>query len=188
MGINGDERPADLDADKELIARVRELRGKAAQQIGMCKDWRKVDEECPMMPMTALMSPATNPECHIQSRLFLDNRCHTSMAGTGATCTAACSRIRGSIVNELMTPSGLKETVLNIQHPMGYIDVVVKTKPESADQVEPEFETLSFVRTSRRIMDARLYVPDDVLDCLDRPTNGVNGMNGHANGVNGTMH
>ncbi|KIV95198.1 hypothetical protein PV10_02877 [Exophiala mesophila] len=178
LGIQGNERPGDLDKDAALIARVKELRGKAAVIAGMCKDWELVDEQSPMLPMVTLVSPSTDPEFHLQSRLFLDNKCHTSMAGTGSICTAACSRIPGTIVHRLMSEAGLQETTLKIQHPSGSIPVVVISKPLKEGKV-PDFETLSFVRTARRIFDGNIYIPDNVKDCFPA----VNGVNGHTNGV-----
>lgn len=166
LGIRGDETSGDLDADAALIARVKELRGKAAQKVGMCQDWELVDTQSPMLPMVALVSPPTKDSgSHVQSRLFLDNRCHTSMAGTGSICTAACSRIPGSVVNRILTDRDLKETTLNIQHPSGNIPVVVMSSLAPGAAV-PEFQSLSFVRTSRRFLDGNLYVPDNVKDCF----------------------
>lgn len=172
LGIQGNERPGDLDKDAALIARVKELRGKAAAIVGMCKDWELVDTQSPMLPMVTLVSPATDSEFQLQSRLFLDNKCHTSMAGTGAICTAACSRIPGTTVNSLMSEAGLQETTLKIQHPSGNIPVVVISKPGKQGNI-PDFQSLSFVRTSRRILDGNIYIPDNVKDCFSAP-------NGHA--------
>lgn len=86
LGIAGNETSATINNNKALMARVKELRGKGAHIVRMCKDWQSVDEESPMLPMVVLVSPATSADAHIQSRLFLDNKCHTSMAGTGAIC------------------------------------------------------------------------------------------------------
>lgn len=167
LGIVGNEPPSTLDKDTALIARIKEVRGKAAQAVGMCKDWQLVDEQSPMLPMVALVSPATSPECDVQSRLFLDNKCHTSMAGTGAICTAACSRITGSVVNAVMAKVNLEEkSTFRIQHPLGMMPIVVETSPSQDQGSTPTFESLSFIRTARRIMDGRLYVPSDVLDCV----------------------
>lgn len=159
--LAGDEEPGDLDYHHDIIAKVKELRGKAAQLVGMCKDWTNVDAESPMLPMVALLSPPTDKEGHIQSRLFLDNKCHTSMAGTGATCSAACSRIPGTVVDQVVDPRCLNENVFNIQHPLGIMPVAVKIK-EHDGEGEPEFETLSFIRTARRIAKGELDVPDDI--------------------------
>lgn len=35
LGISGSEEPADLNAEKDVIARVKEVRGKAAELVGM---------------------------------------------------------------------------------------------------------------------------------------------------------
>ena len=178
MGIKGNENPADLDKNTSLIAKVRELRGKAAQKVGMCEDWKLVDKQSPMIPMVALVSSATKAECHVQSRLFLDNKCHTSMAGTGAICTAACSRIDGSVINKLLSKENLQKDTLEIQHPLGQIPVVAKAQSTYGQKV-PHFETLSFVRTARRILDASLYVPADVEDCFDVAGNETVQLNGN---------
>lgn len=162
LGINGNEAPGVLDKDSPLIAKVKELRGKVAQAVGMCKNWENVDTESPALPMVALVSPATTPEGHIQSRLFLDNKCHTAMAGTGSVCHAACSRIPGTIVNQMLRPGTEKENVLNIQHPSGIMPAAVTLKNAPTGGQVPDFKTLSFVRTARRILKGDIDVPDNV--------------------------
>lgn len=170
LGLQGDELAADLDNDHQTLARIKELRGKAAVRAGMCQNWELVDEQSPMLPMVAVVSRSLDPGCQIQSRLFLDNKCHTAMAGTGAICTAACSRISGSVVNRLLSELDIQQSTLNIQHPSGRMAVVVMVTP-NADPEEaavPTYKSLSFVRTARRILDARLYIPDDVKDCVPK--------------------
>jgi 2-methylcitrate dehydratase PrpD len=168
LQIRGDESPESLNHNAPFLARVKELRGKAAQLVGMCDDWEKVDQQSPFLPFVVLLSKPTTPGCHVQSRLFLGQECHTAMAGTGAICHAACSRIRGSVVNQFLTAEGRGESTFNIQHPIGTMPVVVKTKNEKDDI--PTFETLSFIRTARRILDGRLCVPDNVKDCVEDGT------------------
>lgn len=162
LGINGNEAPGVLDKKSGLIAEVKELRGKAAQAVGMCKNWEHVDTESPGLPMVALVSPATRPEGHVQSRFFLDNKCHTAMAGTGSVCHAACSRIPGTIVNQMLRPGTEKENVLNIQHPSGFLPAAVTLQNAPGDGHVPDFKTLSFVRTARRILKGEIDVPDNV--------------------------
>ena len=160
---------------------MKEFRGKVAQKVGMCDDWRLVDEQAPMIPMVTLVSSASNPTADVQARLFLDNKCHTSMAGTGSICTAACSRIMGSVVNTTLSDRRLEKDTLEIQHPLGVIPVVVKSTPQKGNPV-PNYETLSFIRTSRRIMDGKIYVPAEVKDCFsqglkqDSAANGISPM------------
>jgi hypothetical protein len=180
LGIAGNETPVDINSDKELIARVKEVRGKAAQRVGMCKDWQKVDEESPMLPMVALVSVPTMKDAHLQSRLFLDNRCHTTMAGTGGVCTAACSRLPGSVVESVIDPEHLKADSLQIQHPSGILPVSVTTESSGEESV-PTFKSLSFVRTARYIFQGDIMVPEDLPNVWSEPAH----FNGHAapNGV-----
>jgi len=41
--------------------------------------------------------------------VFIDNKTHTSMAGTGAICHTACSRAPGTVVNKLKRAGCEKE-------------------------------------------------------------------------------
>ena len=152
--------------DDSVIRSVKELRGKAAELVGMCSHWEKVDEESPMLPMVALVAPPAESgdnaqDGDLQSRIFLDNKCHTSMAGTGAICHAACSRIPETVVNRMLKDGSVEANLLNIRHPGGIMPVAVEVK--KADKgVEVEFDTLSFVRTARRILKGEIDVPEDM--------------------------
>ena len=178
MGVSGHETAEALTENRGLLDRVREVRGKAAQLVDLCQDWRKVDEESPFMPMLVIVSePAQdNPEAHMSGRLFLDNMCHPSMAGTGSVCTAAMSRTLGSLVYEQVGKKARMQNVLNIAHALGIIPVAVEVERESVDTEAPAFSSLSFIRTSRRLMDGKVYVPRSIFDSA---TNGVNGVNGY---------
>ncbi|KAF2172212.1 hypothetical protein M409DRAFT_62969 [Zasmidium cellare ATCC 36951] len=148
FGLQGNEHPRAINEDKGLLKRVREFRGKAAHSVGLCREPSTVDEDSPILPMIALISEPSQEDAHIQSRLFLDNACHSAMAGAGATCTAACSRMPGSLVAQLMSQSALKDKVFNVQHPSGVLPISIDTEG-SGDDGMPIFKTLSFVRTAR---------------------------------------
>ena len=104
------------------------MRGRAAQLVDLCKDWRNVDKESPYMPMLVIVSEPLKDDidAHMSGRLFLDNMCHPSMAGTGSVCTAAMSRTRGSLVYEVVGKKARSHNVLNISHPLGIIPVAVE--------------------------------------------------------------
>lgn len=160
LGISGYEPPAEIDRNETLIAIIKQLRGKVACKVGMCKDWARVDEESPMIPMVALVSPATEDGAHLQSRLFLDNRCHSSMAGTVGICTAACSRAQWTVVYDMINPMDFKSKMLNIQHPSGILPISVHQNYCTGTDNEPIFGALSFVRTARYIFQGSLFIPD----------------------------
>ena len=178
MRVSGQETAEAMTEDRGLLDRVREVRGKAAQLVGLCENWENVDQESPYMPMLNIISepPANDPEAHMTGRLFLDNMCHPSMAGTGSVCTTAMSRTKGSLVYDLVGNKARTEKVLNIAHPLGVIPVAVEIEEQTADTEKPAFTTLSFIRTSRRLMDGKVYVPKDI---FESSVNGVNGVNGH---------
>jgi 2-methylaconitate cis-trans-isomerase PrpF/2-methylcitrate dehydratase PrpD len=189
LGMSCHESADSLTENNSLIARIKELRGKACQLVGRCTDWRKVDEESPFIPFPVIVGPAPDQDkgAHLSARLFLDNMCHPSMAGTGSCCTTACSRIKGSVVfNQVGEKAGL-ENEFRISHPLGIIPIAVNVKEGTALTTKPEFNTLSFIRTSRRIMDGKVYVPKDIFE--GQPVingvqeNGAPPMSGLTNGV-----
>ncbi|KIW19930.1 hypothetical protein PV08_00505 [Exophiala spinifera] len=181
LGVSGYESAAELTGNKALIQAAKELRGRAAALAGMCRNWDKVDEQSPFVPMPVLVAPppSVHPEAHVSGRLFLDNMCHESMAGTGSVCFAACSRIRGSVVFDIVGEKAGWRGTFNIAHPVGVMPVAVEVEESSTDRGNPKFLTLSFIRTARRLMDGRIYVPTETLDDAAE-------TNGHAP-PNGTL-
>jgi 2-methylcitrate dehydratase PrpD len=172
MGISGDQTADQINSDCALISRCKELRGKASQLLGLCTDWEKVDEQSPGLPMVVLVSPSPegNNEGHVVSRLLLNNSCHDTMAGTGAICTAACGWVKGSVVNRQLKGGVMPEELFKISHPLGQIPVMVKRTSDRGDGItatnitNPDFSVLAILRTSRRIMDGYVYVPNDIWD------------------------
>ena len=92
------------------------------------------------------------------------------MAGTGATCLAAASRIPGSIAQRMLPadarsengPADATPPNLRIGHPMGVMDVLVSIDSAS-EGTEIRYATLGFVRTARRLMAGTAYLPADSL-------------------------
>lgn len=162
FGISGNEDSKTLNSNKQLIDDVREFRGRAAEMVGLVSSWERVDEEAPNLPYVILLSESPSTDSGVQARLFLDNHCHTSMAGAGATCAAACSKIKGSLVHQLATPVIKVAGEFKVAHPLGYIPIAVKTKTPLEEDHLPEFETLSFVRTARRLAKGELFIPGDL--------------------------
>lgn len=164
MGITATESAREINTNGDLIARCKELRGKAAHLVGMCDDWEKADTQSPGLPLLCMVAAPDSEEGDLNARLLLNNSCHDSMAGTGACCIGACSRVQGSIANQAMRPSALSANVLQINHPLGVMPVWVETAESEIGRMEGVFKTLSFVRTARRIMEGMAYVPEEVWD------------------------
>ncbi len=174
VGLEGSELPDAFAGDPNLIERLREVRGKAAQLIGFCDDWRDVDRQSPGLPLLVAVSEpkayrtmrgqTVEPNAaDMRARLVWYNKCHESMAGTGSMCTAAASRLPGSVANRVIGAPAAAKDKLRIGHPMGVMTVNVQADPAN-ELGGMSFSALSFSRTARRIMDGFVYVPRDTMD------------------------
>ncbi|KAJ5179733.1 hypothetical protein N7492_002943 [Penicillium capsulatum] len=159
FNITGYETAAELTSNRDWREKCQELRGKVAVLLSLTDDWRSWDQISAFAPLPIFVAPPEDPSRgHLSARLFLDHMCHESMAGTGAVCTAACSRIPGSVVSQVIGKAA-ELTSLDIVHPIGVMNVHVQTEEEPGPDGLPVFQTLSFLRTARRIMDGTVYVP-----------------------------
>lgn len=172
IGLTGSELPEDINGNQPLVEKLREIRCKSAERLGFCDDWRDAETRAPQGPLIVMVAP---PEDYrsmrsepvlagamdLRARLVFYNKCHESMAGTGSMCTAAASRIAGSVVHRALGAPPNGSDVLRIGHPLGVMRVTVKARP--ANMVGGvEFEALGFGRTARHIMQGTVYVPNSV--------------------------
>ncbi|KAK1657560.1 PrpF protein [Colletotrichum godetiae] len=151
LGIQGNEAVSAIDSNSQLNTRIREVRGRTYEKLGRCNDWKQVGDQSPMLPMVALVSKATSEEGDVQARLFLDNHCHPSMAGTGGVCTTAVSRIEGPVLNCLLKPSALARSTLQTQHPVGHLPMSIETRAGGQGGKLPTFRVLGFIRTHCKV-------------------------------------
>ena len=164
MEILGTESASQITKDSALISRCKELRGKAAQLIGMCEDWKKVDDQSPGLPFVVLVGhTGTNHKvADLNARLIFANACHDTMAGTAAVCLAACSREQGTVVSGELADGALRKDTLRIGHPEGAMSVLVKATAVTTGPHVDQFDILAFERTARRIMTGTVFIPKQV--------------------------
>ena len=146
LGVNGDETPADLEADAGLAERLRRLRLEAARVMGMG------DVADATVPKLVLLAPPRAGGA-IATRSFLPVRVHTSIGVLGALTVGAGVLAEGSVGTGLavMPPPGAS---LRIEHPSGHFDV------EVAVDSGPEGFTVTksaALRTARKIFDGRVF-------------------------------
>jgi 2-methylaconitate cis-trans-isomerase PrpF len=167
LGLSGSELPEAISADAALMTTIGEIQAKTGQLFGVWPDWRQVHN--PGFPLLVMVAPSadypdSNGDVHatdsmdLRARLVFVNRCHDSMAGTGAVCLAAASRINGSVPHRMLERGVEESDGLRIGHPLGVMEVVVALGTET-DCGEPGFAKLGFARTARRLMDGLAYVP-----------------------------
>ncbi|SFN29314.1 2-methylaconitate cis-trans isomerase PrpF family protein [Variovorax sp. OV329] len=168
LGLSGSELPPDISADRALIEAIGEIQAKAGERIGLYKHWK--DVHLPGLPLAVMVAPPadyvdTNREtvkaadCDLRARLVFLGKCHDSMAGTGSMCTAAASRVPGTLVNAAVGERSCTDT-LRIGHPLGVMTVKVIARAGDTPAAT-RFDALGLQRTARRLMAGTVYVPRD---------------------------
>jgi 2-methylaconitate cis-trans-isomerase PrpF len=151
LGKTGHETKSELDADRDLLARLEQLRLEAARLMGMGDATGKV------LPKVALLGTPRFGGT-LSSRYFVPWDCHAAHAAAGATCVAAACCIPGSVAADLvpLAPAGATERVVAIEHPAGKIDTVVRFEG-SADGAVPRIASAGIVRTARPLFSGQVY-------------------------------
>jgi 2-methylaconitate cis-trans-isomerase PrpF len=154
MGKTGYESKAELDADKEFIARFEALRRKAGALMGMGDVSEKV------VPKVGLLAAPRGPVpaggAAITSRYFVPWNCHAAHAVTGALCVGAAIMLPGTIAGKVVeAPAGPFADIV-IEHPTGSMGVAIETVGEGAAKT---IKGGSFLRTSRLLFAGEVFVP-----------------------------
>ena len=157
LGLRGDEMPSVIEGDPALIALTNEIRGRVGQLLGFWPDWRA--GPFPAMPMIVIVAPAgTASSVDLTARLLYLGRCHPTMAGTGAICLAAASRVPGTVVH-LAAGRSHDAPILRIGHPKRSLGCESPGRTVDISGADAVRSDLGFARTARRLMEGRLYLP-----------------------------
>jgi methylitaconate Delta-isomerase len=170
LGFSGIEGPND-DRVLKSLDRIELIRGTVSKLLGLASEATKARTESPTRPMIAFVSPAASytsftdgarigkDEIDFVSRLFFMQTMHKTYPGTGTVCTGAAALIEGTIVHRVCSPRAFHTKVVRIGHPSGTIsiEVDVANGPDG-----PQLKLAAFGRTSRRIMEGFVYVPEEL--------------------------
>lgn len=167
LGMTGSELPDAISADRALIETLGEIQTKMGQRVGLYKNWR--DVHLPGLPLAVLVAPTADfadvngtmqkaGDMDLRARLVFLGKCHDSMAGTGSMCTAAASRVPGSVVHNAVGSERAGTHTLRIGHPLGVMEVKVVAEA-GATPSQTSFSALGLTRTARRLMAGEVYVP-----------------------------
>lgn len=169
VGLKGTESPAELDADKGLLARLEMIRGAGATRMGMASAPEAARDESPATPILGIVSPPAAYRSHLDgaevaaddidlvSRLMFMQITHKTYAGTSTACTGVAARIPGSIVHQAARPRDAVE--LRIGHPAGVIDTQSDVVLDGEGR-NYGVRRATLGRTARRILDGTVYLED----------------------------
>ena len=164
FGLTGRERPAELDANAALLARIEALRLQAGQRMGLG------DVSGSVVPKPVLVSAGDAPNS-ITSRYFTPHKCHASHAVTGAIGVATAFALPGTVASGVARSPGRHPLV--VLHPAGQIDVEVEIDG-SGDAAT--VQSAALVRTARKIMQGMLHLPGYVFPPAPEATDAVAGV------------
>jgi len=167
LGLSGIEGPFDQGVINSLDT-IELIRGTVAKLLGFVDDAAKARTESPTYPMIATVSEPANytsftdgsrieaGQIDFVSRYFFMQEMHKTYPGTGTVCAGAAALIEGTLVNRVCSERASKEKIVRIGHPSGTIEIEV----DVANTAEgPRLTMAAFGRTSRRIMEGFVYVP-----------------------------
>jgi 2-methylaconitate cis-trans-isomerase PrpF len=168
VGLSGTEGPFDQKVTKALD-KIELIRGNLSKMLGLAKDASKARIQSPTLPMIAFVTepvgytsftdgtPIEKEEIDFVSRLFFMQIMHKTYPGTGTVCTGVAAMIEGTLVHRVCSPTAREKKTVRIGHPSGIISIEVDVHNTATG---PELKMAAFGRTSRRIMEGFVYVPE----------------------------
>jgi 2-methylaconitate cis-trans-isomerase PrpF len=149
LGLTGYEGRAEIDGNKEVLARIEAIRMEAGRRMG----FGDVSES--VMPKVGLLSRPRGTGA-ITSRYLTPHKLHAAHAVTGAVCVATACLLEGSVAYPLATRPGGNPCTIWIEHPSGMVDVRMETTGEGPTLAVYK---AGILRTARPIMRGEVFVP-----------------------------
>ena len=168
LNFSGIEGPLDQKVIDSLD-KIELIRGTAAKMIGLADDPTQARIKTPAIPLLVFVSPVAPytsftdghrieaGEIDFVARLFYMQEMHKTYAGTGTVCTGAAAMIEGTLVNQVTSLKAKETGLVRIGHPGGVIPIEVEVE-KRADGFH--LKKAAFGRSSRRIMEGFVYVPE----------------------------
>ena len=167
LGLDGTERPEDLDGRSGLPARLEAIRAAAAVRMGLARTPEEAGRTSAAVPKIAILAPPAGyrtlagetVEPHavdLVARVVSMGKVHRAFALTGAMCLAVAARIPGTVAHEAAALPGAAGDV-RIGHPSGVLPVAAAVRP--GPDGAPVAQTVTVYRTARRLMEGSVLVP-----------------------------
>ena len=146
FGIDGDEAPSVLEANRAFRERLESIRLRAGELMNLG------DVSEATLPKMTLVSAARQGG-HICTRTFIPHRCHDAIGVLGAVSVATALRLPGGVGSELLRPSD-DPNLVEIEHPTG----TFAARVEIGDGPDgPLVGRSGIVRTARKLFDGIVF-------------------------------
>ena len=146
--------PAVLNKDDALLARVEELRGRAAQLAGVVPNWREAHASAPVIPKVVFVQTpdADDTEADILTLGVSMGKFHHALPMTAALCLGAAAAVPGTVAALV---ARAHDGPLRLRHPKG---VVVVTADVDTTGRLPLVRSVGVVRTARLLMAGEVWI------------------------------
>jgi 2-methylaconitate cis-trans-isomerase PrpF len=166
LGLDGTERPHDLDGRTGLPARLEAIRAAGAVHMGLARTSEEATRSSAAVPKIALLATpvayrtlagaTVEPQAvDLVARMVSMGKAHRAFALTGAMCLAVAARIPGTVAQEAASLAGASGDV-RIGHPSGVLSVAAAVEPGAGGP--PVAQTVTVYRTARRLMEGFVLV------------------------------
>jgi 2-methylaconitate cis-trans-isomerase PrpF len=176
FGFSGNEGPLELEAAVDRLADADAVRRHVAAEMGWASSPENAQKESPLTPAIVLVSPAQSwveygsrlnrvaNDCDFTARSVSARFAHKAYPVTGSVCTGVAAALRGSVVNDVVSPEARVGGRYRVAHPSGVIDVVIDL---DQDRDEVLVRKGAVIRTARRLLEGFVYASKERLPFLD---------------------
>ena len=152
VGLEGTEKPTDLEARPDVIAKLEALRVAGALRMGVAASEEEARTKVRNIPQVGIVSAPRDADSHITVRMMSTGQPHRATPLTGAMCLASAMRLPGSIPASVARLPSDFDADLVIAHPTGKLPVAAKVR-------DGHVEEAVVYRTARRLMEGSVLVP-----------------------------
>ena len=172
LNLSGIEGPLDQNTI-DALDKIELIRGTVAKLLGFVDDAAKARTQSPTHPMIFTVRGSVGytsftdgtrieaEDLDFVSRNYFMQEMHKTHPGTGTVCSGAAAMIEGTLVNRVCDPRAMQTKTVRIGHPSGKISIEVDVA-KAADGFH--LKKAAFGRTSRRIMEGFVYIPENLFD------------------------
>lgn len=163
IGLTGTELPSEIDRIPGKLELLEEIRSVCAELIGIVPDRSLALSKSPAYPKIAFVTISKDyvntegiiiksEDVDLVARMVSLQKMHRAFAVTGAICTGAASKIKGTIVNDIVSNRSRHSDTLILGQPYGPMEVTIEMED---DKIIKE----GIFRTARKILDGTVYIP-----------------------------
>lgn len=163
LGLIGTELPMEIENFKGKLELLEEIRSVCAELIGIVSDKSLALSKSPAYPKICFVTDSKDyvnsngdiikkEDVDLVARMASLQKMHKTFAVTGAICTGAASKIKGTVVNDIISKRAMASDTLILGQPYGPMEVTI----EMADGI---ILKEGIFRTARKILDGNVYIP-----------------------------